>query len=99
MTTVGQSMTISAWINLPNTNGTYGIAAMTNTGSVGWDLVVDGDQLATRLVGGQGNTSWDWYYSGFNIPAKTWTFVAMTWTAGGSLTFYIDGRSTPFRKT
>jgi autotransporter-associated beta strand protein len=91
LTTVGQSITVAAWVYLPDISGTHGIATVTRSDSSGWSFCTAGDNgpgaLEARFINNSTGL-WSWEYSSLHVVPNTWTFVAMTWTAGSNVSMY-----------
>ena len=80
------SFTLSLWVKLPSTTGTYVIAGKRNTGcgTTNWELAhSDAGGLTFR---GTTTTSF-----GVSLSPGRWTHVAITGVSGGSLSAYVDG--------
>jgi hypothetical protein len=92
MTSTGDRITVAAWIKLKHSSGSYqGIATkVQDSGNEkSWCFGLYGGQLFfyTAIDG-------TWLDNKGAVSAETWTHVAMTWQAGSTITFYVNGAST-----
>ncbi|MCP4136325.1 MAG: LamG domain-containing protein [bacterium] len=84
---IGTDLTISAWVNIPNTSGSHGIAGK-GAGWYGYVMTVNN--------GGNRSRIWDSTTAGYEtndgtVPAGTWTHIALTWNTNGKMRAYING--------
>lgn len=79
------SFTLSLWVKLPDTTGTYLIAGkrVAGCGAANWELAHGAGGLTFR---GTTTTSF-----GVSLTPGRWTHVTVTGQSGGSLSAYVDG--------
>lgn len=84
----GDSLTVSAWINLEDPSANQKILGKTTIGN-GYLLGVQSNKLYPELWDASG--AYHTFQEG-SIPANQWVYLTLTWKKGGSLTGYLNGK-------